>query len=105
MPCSHAKARPPSSTRVWNSSAAPALSRAGAIACNHIAFDHALHAAIKAGGTLDAGAFGERMAALGLPADLPLLSETLPSEFLAFAWENFWWEKVLAGRRPDPSGK
>ncbi len=89
----------------WNSSAAPALSRAGAIACNHIAFDHALHAAIKAGGTFDAGAFGKRMAALGLPADLPLLAETLPSEFLAFAWENFWWEKVLAGRRPDPSGK
>lgn len=89
----------------WNTSAAPALSRAGAIACNHIAFDHALHAAIKAGGTFDAGEFGKRVVALGLPVDMPLIAETLPSEFLEFAWENFWWEKVLAGKRPDPSGK
>lgn len=88
----------------WKSSSAPMLSKAGAIACNHIEFDQALHAAIK-GDTFDFNGFGKRIGKLGLPEDMPLIGETLPSEFLDFAWENFWWEKVLAKKRPDPTGK
>lgn len=88
----------------WKTSNAPMLSKAGTIACNDIAFDKALHAAIK-GNTFDFDGFGKRIGKLGLPEDMPLIGQTLPSEFLDFAWENFWWDKVLAGKRPDPSGK
>lgn len=89
----------------WKMSRAPMLSKAGAIACNHIEFDQALHAAIKKGQDFDFNGFGKRIGKLGLPEDMPLIGETLPSEFLDFAWENFWWDKVLAKKRPDPSGK
>lgn len=88
----------------WKTSSAPMLSKAGAIACNAIEFDQALHAAIK-GSDFDFSAFGQRIGKLGLPEDMPLIGQTLPSEFLDFAWENFWWDKVLAKQRPDPSGK
>ena len=88
----------------WKTSNAPMLSKAGTIACNDIEFDKALHAAIK-GNTFDFDGFGKRIGKLGLPEDMPLIGATLPSEFLDFAWENFWWDKVLAGKRPDPSGK
>jgi len=88
----------------WKTSNAPMLSKAGTIACNDIEFEKALHAAIKRD-TFDFDGFGKRIGKLGLPEDLPLIGETLPSEFLDFAWENFWWDKVLAKKRPDPSGK
>lgn len=88
----------------WKTSNAPMLSKAGAIACNDIEFDHALHAAIK-GDSFDFDGFGKRIGKLGLPKDMPLIGQTLPSEFLDFAWENFWLDKVLAKKRPDPSGK
>lgn len=88
----------------WKTASAPMLSKAGAIACNDLAFDQALHAAIH-GDTFDFDRFGQSLAKLGLPPDMPLIGEALPSEFLDFAWENFWWDKVLAKKRPDPSGK
>ncbi len=88
----------------WKTSSAPMLLKARAIACNDIEFDQALHAAIK-GATFDFDGFGKRIGKLGLPEDMSLIGQTLPSEFLDFSWENFWWDKVLANKRPDPSGK
>lgn len=88
----------------WKTSNATMLSRAGTIACNDIEIDQALHAAIK-GDQFDFAGFGKRIAKLGLPADMPVIGEALPSEFLDFAWENFWVDKVLAKQRPDPTGK
>lgn len=88
----------------WNSSNGPMLSRAGTIACNHIEVQRALQASIK-GTDFDFPSFGQRIATLGLPADLALIGETLPSEVLEFAWANFWFDKVLDHKRPDPSGK
>ena len=88
----------------WKTSSAPMLSKAGTIACNDIEFDKALHAAIK-GDTFDFDGFGKRIGKLGLPEDMLLIGATLPSEFLDFAWDSFWWDKVLAKKRPDPSGK
>lgn len=94
----------PVAESAWRMSSAPMLSKAGAIACNDIEFHQALHAAIK-GKDFDFDGFGKRIAKLGLPADLAVIGESLPSEVLEFAWENFWWNKVLSGQRPDPSGK
>ena len=94
----------PVAESAWKTSAAPMLSKAGTIACNHIEIDQALHAAIK-GKDFDFDAFGKRIAALGLPTDMAVIGESLPSEVLEFAWQNFWWKTVLDGRRPDPSGK
>ena len=88
----------------WKTSSAPMLSKAGTIACNDIEFDKALHAAIK-GDTFDFDGFGKRIGKLGLPEDMALIGQTLPSEFLDLAWSDFWWDKALAGKRPDPSGK
>lgn len=88
----------------WKTSDAPMLSKAGTIACNDIEFDHALHDAIK-GKDFDFDGFGKRISKLGLPSDLPLIGQTLSPEFLDFAWSEFWWDKVSAGKRPDPSGK
>lgn len=88
----------------WKTSNAPMLSKAGTIACNDIEIDKALHAAIKTK-NFDFDGFGKRIAKLGLPEDMALIGETLPSEYLDFAWENLWWDKVLNGQRPDPSGK
>ena len=61
----------------WKTSNAPMLSKAGTIACNDIAFDKALHAAIK-GNTFDFDGFGKRIGKLGLPEDMPLIGATLP---------------------------
>jgi hypothetical protein len=91
-------------TSDWKTSNAPMLSKAAAIACNDIEFDKALHAAIK-GDTFDFDGFGKRISKLGLPEDMALIGQTLPSELLDLAWSDFWWDKVLAGKRPDPSGK
>jgi hypothetical protein len=88
----------------WKNSNATLLSRAGAIACNHIEIDQALHQAIK-GKDFDFNGFGQKLTQLGLPAELPLIGQTLPPEFLDFAWSEFWYDRVLAGKRPDPSGK
>ncbi|HZF69922.1 hypothetical protein [Sulfuricurvum sp.] len=88
----------------WKTSNAPMLSKAGAIACNSIEIDQALHAAIK-GNDFDFDGFGKRISKLGLPSDMMLIGQTLPPEFLDFAWHQFWWEKLFAGERPDPSGK
>lgn len=88
----------------WRTSNAPMLSKAGTVACNHIEFDQALHGAIK-GEQFDFDAFGNRIAKLGLPKDMALIGQALPPEFLDFAWSNFWSDKVVAGKRPDPSGK
>jgi len=88
----------------WKTSNAAMLSKAGTIACNHIEFDQALHGAIK-GSTFDFDGFGKRIGKLGLPEDMALIGQTLPSEFLDMVWSDFWWDKVLAGKRPDPSGK
>lgn len=88
----------------WKVSSAPMHSKAGTIACNHIEIDQALHAAIK-GKDFDFEGFGKLIAKLGLPADMAVVGESLPSEVLELAWESFWWSKVLDGKRPDPGGK
>ena len=88
----------------WKTSNASMLSRAGAIACNHIDIDRALHQSIK-GNNFDFDGFGQKIAQLGLPSDMALIGQTLPPEFLDFAWTQFWHDKVVAGKRPDPSGK
>ncbi len=87
----------------WKTSSAPMLTKAGTLACNHIEIDQALHAAIK-NDSFDFAAFGKRIAKLGLPADMAVIGETLPLEYLDFAWETLWWDKVMDGRRPDPTG-
>ncbi len=89
----------------WKTSSAPMLSKAGAIACNHIEINHALHDSIKKNNKFDFDGFGKRITKLGLPADTALIGYTLPSEYLDFAWENLWWDKVLEKKRPDPTGK
>jgi hypothetical protein len=94
----------PLSVSDWKSSNAPMLSKAGTIACNHIEFDQALHAAIR-GKDFDFDGFGKHIGKLGLPPDMMLLGQVLPSEFLDFSWKFLWWEKYFAGERPDPSGK
>jgi hypothetical protein len=88
----------------WKTSDATMLSRAGAIACNHIDIDQALHQSIQ-GEDFDFKGFGEKIARLGLPSDMALIGATLAPEFLDFAWNQFWYEQVVAGKRPDPSGK
>ena len=88
----------------WKTSSAPMLSKAGTLACNHIEIDQALHAAIKDDG-FDFDGFGKRIAKLGLPADMAVIGETLPSAYLGFAWETLWWDKVADGKRPDPTGR
>lgn len=88
----------------WKTSDATMLSRAGAIACNHIDIDQALHQSIK-GEDFDFKGFGEKIARLGLPSDMALIGVTLAPDFLDFAWNQFWYDKVVAGKRPDPSGK
>lgn len=94
----------------WKTSDAPMLSKAGTIACNDIEINHALHDAIKIDkekkkADFDFDGFGKRISKLGLPSDLPLIGQTLSPEFLDFAWDQLWWDKVAAGKRPDPSGK
>ena len=88
----------------WKTSNAPMLSKAGTIACNHIEFDQALHTSIH-DKDFDFDSFGKRISKLGLPSDMSLIGQTLSSEFLDFAWEQLWHDKVVAGKRPDPSGK
>ncbi|KAB2970459.1 hypothetical protein [Zoogloea sp.] len=88
----------------WKTSNGPMLSKAGTIACNHIEIDKALHAAIR-GERFDFDGFGKRISQLGLPPDMMLTGQALPSEFLDFSWQFLWWEKYFAGERPDPSGK
>jgi hypothetical protein len=90
----------------WNESSAPMLMRAARIACNDIEFDEALRATVNTKSkTFDEAAFGERIAPLGLPADLMMIGAGAADEFLDFAWSALWWETVLEGKRPDPSGK
>lgn len=88
----------------WKTASTPMLSKAGAIACNHIEVDRALHAAIQ-GNDFDFEGFGKQLSQLGLPADSMLIGQVLPSEFLDFAWQFLWWERYFADERPDPSGK
>lgn len=88
----------------WKTSNAAMLSKAGTIACNHIEIDQALHAAIREK-SFDFDGFGKHISKLGLPADLAIIGQTSPPEFLDMAWDDFWWDKVSAGKRPDPSGK
>lgn len=88
----------------WKTSNAPMLSKAGTIACNHIEFDQAIHASIQEK-DFDFDGFSKRISKLGLPADMMLIGQMLSPEFLDFAWEQFWHDKLVAGKRPDPSGK
>lgn len=88
----------------WKTSNASMLSKAGAIACNSIEIDQALHSSIK-GKEFDFDGFGQKISALGLPSDMMLLGYALPTDFLDFSWQSLWWEKYFAGDRPDPSGK
>lgn len=88
----------------WKNSSAPMLSKAGTIACNDVEIDHALHDAIKTK-DFDFDGFGKRISKLGLPADMPIIGQVIAPEFLDFAWYQLWFDKVAAGKRPDPSGK
>jgi hypothetical protein len=89
----------------WRTSHAPMLSKAAAIACNSIDFGQALRKAMSRQ-NFDHDAFGKEVhGTLRLPADFQLVGVTLASEFLDFAWTVLWWETVLEGKRPNPSGK
>jgi hypothetical protein len=88
----------------WKTSDAALVTRAGTIACNHIEIDRALHQSIKER-NFDLDGFGRALGQLGLPSDMTLIGQTLSSEFLDFAWNQFWHDKLAAGKRPDPSGK
>jgi hypothetical protein len=90
----------------WNTSNAPMLMRAARIACNDIEFDKAIRASVNIKAkTFDEAAFGKKIAKLDLPADLMMIGAGQANEFLDFAWSALWWESVLEGKRPDPSGK
>ncbi|QND79590.1 hypothetical protein H4W19_14750 [Pseudoxanthomonas mexicana] len=58
----------------WKMSDAPMLSKAGILACNHLQVDQALRAAIK-NDSFDVDGFGQRIAKLGLPADMTVIGE------------------------------
>lgn len=88
----------------WRISNAPMLSKAGALACNHLEFDKVIRASII-DNKFDMDSFHKSIAKFGFSSDLMLIDRTLPPEFLDFAWTQFWYEKVIAGKRPDPSGK
>ena len=90
----------------WNVSSAPMLMRAARIACHDIEFDKAMRATVDVKAQkFDEVAFGKRIAKFGLPADLMLIGPGDAAGFLDFAWTSLWWETVLEGKRPDPSGK
>lgn len=89
----------------WKTSNAPMLSKAGAIACNDIEFNKALYGSIS-NGNFDRDKFGTEISGkFALPNDMVLLGINLSSEFLDYSWSILWWEKVLEGKRPNPSGK
>jgi len=90
----------------WNSSSAAMLMKAGRIACNSYEFEQAIRKSIKKESeTFDTVAFGNAITKLDLPADLMLIGQDLPAEFLDFSWTVLWWDTALEGKRPDPSGK
>lgn len=90
----------------WNTSSAPMLMKAGRIACNDIEFEKAIRKSMnKATKSFDSDAFGKAITKFDLPADLMLIGQSLSNEFLDFSWSVLWWETVLEGKRPDPSGK
>lgn len=89
----------------WKTSNAPMLSKAGAIACNDIAFQKAVRESASKN-SFNFDQFGKAIhGQLGLPADMLLIGPDLSSEFLDYAWTILWWEKVFEGKRPNPSGK
>jgi hypothetical protein len=90
----------------WKESSAPMLMRAARIACNDVEFDKAMRATVNVKArTFDEAAFGRRISKLGLPADLKMIGQGASNDFLDFAWSALWWDTVLEGNRPDPSGK
>jgi hypothetical protein len=96
----------PVAASAWNLSSAPMLMKAGRITCNLDEFRKAIRKSLGAStADFDHAEFGKRLGKLGLPADLMLIGQTQSNEFLDFAWEVLWWKTVLAGKRPDPSGK
>lgn len=91
----------------WQTSSAPMLSKAGAIACNYIEIDRALFRSISPDKTkFDHDKFGKEVnQQFALPNDMVLLGIKLSSEFLDYSWSILWWDKVFEGKRPNPSGK
>ena len=51
----------------------------------------------------DFDGFGKRINP-ALPADMAVIGETLPSEYLDFAWETCGGTRSPDGKRPDPTG-
>lgn len=83
----------------WRSAASPALLKLQKIACNDDVMRSAVVQSAKQKG--DPQVFEREIKKIGLPQDLQLLSQTLASEYLDFAWQVLW----VGAQRPDPSGK
>jgi hypothetical protein len=89
----------------WKKSKAPMLSKAAAIACNEGNFKNIVHDLAKKM-PFDHDKFGKEISArFNLPIDMQLIGAVKSNEFLDFAWTFLWWETVMEGNRPNPSGK
>jgi hypothetical protein len=89
----------------WKKSKAPMLSKAAAIACNEGNFKNIVIELSKKT-PFNHEKFGKEInTRFNLPADMQLIGAVLSTDFLDFAWTLLWWETVMEGKRPNPSGK
>lgn len=89
----------------WKKATSPMLSKAAAIACNEGNFKNIVIDLAKKK-PFDHDTFGKEISTrFNLPNDMQLIGAVLSSEFLDFSWTLLWWETVMEGKRPNPSGK
>lgn len=95
----------PLSSSAWNKSKAPMLSKAAAIVCGHDRLMDIVYTLSKQV-PFDQEKFGKAISSeFNLPSDTQLVGVTQSNEFLDLAWTFLWWETVMEGNRPNPSGK
>lgn len=89
----------------WKKSKASMLSKAAAMACNEGNFKNMVFDLAKKT-PFDHDKFGKEISSrFNLPSDMQLIGAVRSVDFLDFTWTLLWWETVLEGNRPNPSGK
>lgn len=83
----------------WRTSSSPVLMKLHKIACHEDVMRSAIVKSAKSNN--DIRIFQKAIQSIGLPADLQLLAQQSPAEYLEFAWWVLW----SGAPRPDPSGK